>query len=309
MQKKHFLLLAFLLGLAGCRMFKHEVQASNPLDASHMPVPALVELLSKTGIKHDGTLADIVTQTQKQQPDGWIRPAGSERFNMVDMYVERKDELRPLFQRVGLLDEVKPKQKSYDYGIVHGATILGMRVRLAYLIKLWQEGVRFGKLIFLVGQRDLDPTAEPVASFDDRMQTVLPLRPDWKIDTSCFPVVESDAAKMLYDQALMPDELRALPMEIVDAPKTRNADGVLVRPTTRGTVETWLLSSPKPGSCLAVTNQPFVGYQDATVRGMLPVGFTLETVGGAINAAYESVAMWFDSLARWLYAEQKLKLA
>jgi len=305
--KKYIILAALLTSLTACNLFKNPVQQSIFFNDQGQPQELLCELLAKTGIVHNSTQQDIIAQTQKPQPEGWLRNPGSERFNMVDYYASRKEELRPLCVTLGLVSDVLPKKKYYDYVLMHGANMLTMRARIAFLVRIWQDGVRFKKLVFLTGQRDLDPVIEAPALFTDRQQTVLPIRADWQIDSCLLPTTETAGIKVLYEQADVPVELRSVPVTIVDAPKTLNNDGQWVRPNTKGTVDTWLLSNPTPGVCLAISNQPFVGYQDATARALLPASFTLETVGVAAPAASESVSIWLDSLARWLYSDARSK--
>jgi hypothetical protein len=109
--------------------------------------------------------------------------------------------------------------------------------------------------------------------------------------------------QIIYDHMLMPEEMRKVLMVLVNTQKQEAPDGTLRRPDTKSTIDTWLLEHSQPGSSLAVSNQPFNGYQDLVVRALLPAGFSLETVGFAVPENYESVAMCLDSLARWLYSE------
>lgn len=294
-------ILFLLLVLTGCSLYKSEITASPYLFTKQgYPQPALSQLLQKCNIQHDNSLASIVEQTQKQ----WLRPTGVERFNMSDAYADRKQELKPLFKDLGLVDDKIPTKKHYRYCLVHGASLLNIRARIACVVKLWLNGIRFDQLVFLTGARDLDPIKEDIKTLTDRTQTLLPIRVDWQLDEKNLPKTETDMVKLVYEQAILPAELRKVPMVIIDAPKQVAQDGSLRRPNTENTIKTWLDKTPDPGLCLAISNQPYVGYQDSVTRTILPAEFELETVGLSMPESQESVALWLDSLARWLYQEQ-----
>lgn len=79
---------------------------------------------------------------------------------------------------------------------------------------------------------------------------------------------------------------------------------MLVRPTTGDTVDSWLQSNLISGSCLVISNNPYVGYQDSVVRTLLPNDFKIETVGNKCSLSVV-IAVYLDNLVRWLYQEQK----
>ena len=267
------------------------------LTADQKPISVLSELLSLCSIKHDNSLDSIVQETQK----AWLRPAGIERFQMADVYADRKAEFMPLFQKLALIDEIKPTKKQYCYCLVHGASMHAARVRIAYVIKLWNDGVRFDQLVFLTGQRTLDSEKESVKELLDRTQKVLPVRIDWK-QPEAMPETESTMMRMLYDQAQMPQALRMVPFNVIDIPYQETAIGQKRRPNTQDTVRGWVKTNPFPGACLAISNQPFIACQDTIMRADLPKTNTLETVGASIALEDQvSVSMTLDALARWLY--------
>ena len=255
--------------------FSHYILTKN-----NQPAPALQALLTQEKIEHANTLESVVQATQKS----WFRPAGVERFQMVDTYADRKNDFLPYLRTLGMIDEVKPKLKRYTYGMVHGATLPRVRMRFAYLIKLWKEGVRFDQLVFLTGERYLDHDLEHEALV-------------------CGCTTETDMMRMIYEQTDMPQELRVLPFLLISAPQQLTEKGTMRRPNTQDTVKEWLKTNPLPGSCLAVSNQPYVAYQDTVMRTDLPEMFILETVGVAVDTREVSVRDCLDSLARWLYQE------
>lgn len=272
------------------RLFTHDGTLSQPLS----------ELLKLDGIEHDGTLETIVKETQKK----WLRPAGLERFQVSDVRADKSEIFMPLLAKIGLVDEVYPSQTSYDYCLILGATVSTVRIRIAYAVKLWNEGIRFKNLVFLSGARTLDPVLEKASVLCDTQQKVLPIRSDWKWNEQQTPVTETDMMKLVYDQAELPDSFRTIPLTVVDAPQQMGVNGVMRRPNTGDTIVAWLANNPTPGTCLVMSTQPFVGYQDTVVRTELPSTFLVETVGRGDDEDSGSVLVYLDSLARWLYQEQ-----
>ena len=207
----------------------------------------------------------------------------------------------PLLTDICLINAIYPEQENYDYCIVLGATAPTMRARFAYAIELWQQGVSFKELIFLVGQRMLDPQIET----NDLLyptNTILPIKQTWKKPNN-QPKTETDAARILCEQtALPPKFIDAVKISFVDTQGKTNSQGAYLRPTTGDTVHAWLAQNPKAGSILAISNQPFVSYQNAVLKTLLPKTFTLETVGCSVCNDIK-ISVIFDTLARWLYQE------
>src|ERR1700760_5092345 len=77
--------------------------------------PALKNLLHAFSISVQ-TPAQVVKETQEK----WLRTVNKERWEAEDPYAARKQELMPLFQQLGLVDEIKPIQREYDYVLVMG---------------------------------------------------------------------------------------------------------------------------------------------------------------------------------------------
>ena len=82
-------------------------------------------------------------------------------------------------------------------------------------------------------------------------------------------------------------------------------NGILKRPTTPDTVLDWLKIKPHPGLCLAISNQPYVLYQDSVLKTVLPPSFTVETIGEKMDETSYNVSLLLDNLARFLYQEAK----
>jgi hypothetical protein len=272
------------------------------LTADGKPQPALVELLKLEGLSHDNSLDSIIAATQPV----WLRKAGCERYQVQGELADRKEFYKELFIKLGLVKSIYPMSRDYDYACIYGSVLLSVRLRIACLIDLWKQGIRFKQIVFLVGERLLYPEVESLAALCDTTQTILPIRKDWQYDQNTMQYkTEGDMQRLVYDQAEKPEGFAKIPTVFIDdAPGYQNSDGTWRRADTKSTIKQWLAKKPQPGKILAVTHQPYVCYQDAISHTYIPDTYTIETVGFAIPEEYESVAVKLDSLARWLYQER-----
>ncbi len=239
-----------------------------------LPSPALLELLEICGIEHDGSLGDVVQRTQKTWYQG-----GKERWELEKLKGLKEEEVFPLLDRLHVLETVRAPLETYDYALIHGALLSRVQKRIAFLASEWERGVRFHKIVLLTGDRPLLP------------QEIAQLK---------GPTNEAEMVRFVYEHADLPEEMRKLPVEWVSAPKLEK-NGNLVRPGTKETIFEWLKKNPSPGKCLAISNQPYVGYQDAVARAYLPKGFSLLTIGPEADKA-TTLEIHLDNLARWLHA-------
>ena len=290
---------------------------TNILNADSSPTLPLVELLSKADIVHDGTLGSIVKETQR----AWVqksRPqqttaAPKERWEIekeiVDEYEAQRAELLPLLQKLGFVDEIKPTKNAYTYGVIMGATLTDMRVRIAYAIHAWQQGIRYEKIIFLLGERPADSIEDSIELLLDKNNGILPIKNNWRAPHP-LPATEGTIAEALYAQADLPRGMDTLPVEFIRVPMIENADKTVRRPTTGDTIIKWLATNPAPGSVLAFSNQPYCAYQESVVNTFLPTTFEVETVGQADaykTNAPTNIILFLDNLGRTLYQELQRK--
>ncbi|MBS0626405.1 MAG: hypothetical protein JSS32_10175 [Verrucomicrobia bacterium] len=256
-------LLAFFLL---CRLF---LLAERPISYHETleQKPALTELFTLFGTSSDKPLVQLKEETRAL----WMQ-AGKERWEFESRYEEEKEILWPLFAKLDLFDSILASRSHYDFALVHGALLSRVEDRLNFLISEWNRGVRFNQLVFLTGQRPLQPSelAKVGAPF------------------------ETDMVRWVYERADMPVEMRALPVTFVDASGQNGR-----RPCTEDTVRTWLSMKPIPGTCLCVSNQPYTCYQDGVIKRLLPDPFTVETIGPQTGSD-PSVSILLDTLAKWL---------
>lgn len=274
---------------------------TNVLNPDGKPSELLLDLLTLTNVQHDGTLASIVQATQKE----WLRTPGKERWEIAEIFADKRNAFFDIFQKLNLVQAIQPSHRHYKYALVLGATVLRMRNRMAYLVEQWQRGVRFEKILFLAGQRVLDPVLEHSAVLLNTKKDQAFVRYDWtKDEATALPTTEAEAAKLVYDQAEIPEDLKTVPIEFITAPMVTMPDGKIRRPGTDEIIKQWLATKPEPGPCLAFSNQPFAQHQHSVLKTLIPAPFTVETVGRPADDN-TTIAVHLDNLARYLFNESK----
>lgn len=294
-------ILVFLVTIFGLVIFVHAMHKLHDnvikqeinlclVDEQGHPCITLLQLLSLTNIEHDGSLQSIVEQTQKPQAE-WMRKEGSERWDIVDQNIENKDEFFKLFDQLHLVDEISPEHDQYDYMVLMGATYFRIKTRLEHAIKLFKQGIRFDQIVMLGGARPLTESELDALKHDFNLK-----------ESDFIPETEAQVMQFMYDRTEMPEGMRKISMILIDAPMKITKTGVLARPTTGDTVNLWMELNPMPGSCLVISNQPYVGYQDSVIKTLLPKVFSVETVGQKSEDA--KIGIYLDTLARNLYQEK-----
>lgn len=260
--KKILVLLFSLIALKG--------EALTLVEADGRLTPPLVELLQLFDLPIDRT----VDETAQILRSVWIQE-GKERWQYEDRYSDKKEQALPLLSEIGCFDAVHAGQLHYDYALVTGGLASRVEKRLNFLFEEWQRGVRFEALIFLTGQRDIDPIKEPLP-----------------------PGVDSESQMMIRIYRAHPLSKAALdlPVSVIDTSKQIDT---MRRPNRADTVNAWLKTRPQPGSCLSISSQPFVGYDEAILRGLLPPEFSFEVVGEADEGRFPLV-FYLDNIAKWL---------
>ena len=259
-----FSLLSQSVGFALSPPHAFEIQQENA---------AFDQLLCFFGIPPNAEPEELVAETQRL----WYQ-SGKERWELDARYEELRPQLWPLFEKMGLFQALKPSKNHYDYALVNGALLSSVEKRVAYLSSLCEQGIRFGQIVFLAGER-------PLQAFE-------------KEQTSPLLSTEREMVEWVYRNSSLPKDL---PVQFVDAPMRQKADGTWTRPHRSDTILAWLTQNPKKGSCLAISNQPHAAYEQAAARRALPPSFQLETVGPALTGS-PSVALILETIAKQIYS-------
>jgi hypothetical protein len=236
-----------------------------------LDMKALSELASYLGISQD---ADLIAETQKQ----WLRKPNQERWEMSELSSDQRAFVLNWAKEQGFYAPCKPQDNtSYDKAFVLGATTSAMKVRLSFLADLWKEGIRFHEIIWLTSDRPLDSRVD---QYLDRCAT------------------ESQAARCLWEEAALPEEMKTLSVTFIAAPMKPEG-----RPNRADTLAAWLKSDPQPSKLLFISNQPFCGYEFSTIKKHLPDTFDFELAGPGADPARHpaAAALILDTIARELY--------
>ncbi len=223
-------------------------------------------------------ILDLFGIQAEQIQERWMQK-GKERWEFDKRYEYMHDVAWPFFEKAGLISEAAPHADRYDYALIHGALLQTVEKRIAYLADQWKKGVRFDQLVFLTGERPLLDSETAICSVE----------------------MESEMVEWAYSQSELPKEIPVIFINTAG----RKKDSVWIRPQTVNTIAAWLQTNPRPGSCLAVSNQPYVDYQHAVLQSLLPSGFAAETVGPAVQGE-PSVALILDTISKQLLYDAKV---
>lgn len=302
MKVKQLIAASVLFIFFGFVFFQHAHQATIPhlFTKDLGPHESLDALLRLFEISHDNTLESIVSGTQKN----WLRKPGKERWELTSSYsAQARSIILNECSKLGMIHEIKPQRKKYDYAIILGGTVQTMRKRFAHVLELIKQGRTFNLIVFLCGQRPLNKAIESDDTLVSYTNSTLPANMNWQ-RPAMLPQTETEMTLMIIDQTLLPNDLKEKIM-VIDTPCKTGPQGNLLRPTTGDTFASWLATLPQPGTVLVISSQPYVGYQDAVARTFLPKEFTCETIGRSDENDYSDVVL-LDTLARWLYQAKQL---
>ncbi len=261
-------------------------------DQGHLIAPAK-EFLELCDVPPELKEEEILPYLQTH----WLQPQ-KERWEMEGNLEEKREIALPILLKLGCIDNIHAEKKFYDYALVLGAVGKTMQRRLDFLYEEWQRGIRFGQIVLLTGQRDLDPEIE---TFPE----------SFKSETELFVY--------LFEQHPL---CEVAPHIVIDSPKEKLSSGTYRRPNTASTIRDFLATSPKPGDCLAISTQPFIGYQEAIIKFFLPPQFLVEAVGPGTQNVYPTadldlkdkpkvpypMAIYLDNFAKWLLYEEMKEL-
>lgn len=326
---KIFLILIPLLFLLGF-LPKESLGTQPLLQDNSAPSSALIKLFDALKVPHDGTASGLNAVAQST----FLRKKGQERWQMEELYEDKRNILSPVLKELGVLEEIDPSFDVYtcaDYIFIHGGLMERMRLRLNFLNTLWPKLSNHVKkhvrVVFLAGGRKLDREKESPKMLLDPKFSSVPFRPHWKVPKT-LPSTEAQAARLACEQVITDPDLRKK-VFFITAPTPKNQP----RANTNDTITAWVRSfknfqrnphsvsskerifwtnakNPAHAKILAISNNPYIPYQDQVFRnalvqnGFLKQGAQLETIGP--RASTETpIAVHLDNIARWLYESVK----
>ena len=81
----------------------------------------------------------------------WLQE-GKERWHYQSRYESNRELLWPLFEKIGLINEIKPSLNHYESVVVFGALLSRVRDRVEYLCS---QKITYDEIVFFTGQRPL----------------------------------------------------------------------------------------------------------------------------------------------------------
>lgn len=276
------------------------------LDEYKRPTPLFLKLCKLLDIKDDASVKEINDFMQKT----FYRESGQARENLPETsYESKKEQFFPIFKEMGLIDQILPKNKNYDYIIVHGGSIRTIRERLGFLLKILDLGITTKQIIIFSGERFLDPeneSKEIICKTEDE-NNFFKTRIGWKCPEK-LPFTEKEGTEMVIDQLISDEDLKAK-INIINTSSNISQNGKVYRSPTRTTIDEWFINyKPQKGNILAISNNPYIPYQDIVMRQILSKydwfkqGGTLETVGPhSLNTV--SLAQHLNNISEILLTE------
>lgn len=251
------------------------------IDHENNVTPPIKELLHLSELEEKQQLGEVVALTQRS----WIRSV--ERSRLVEEHENVRAHMLKQFSELGLVDEVRPSRKHYDYVILLGARYEVVRERLQFLEELMRDGLTFSKIALLGSHRPLESVREITPMLSMQIFSTLPLT---EIDMMSALVEKSPQISKITDDMII---------RIASPMKTKE-DGSVVRANTLDTVEDFSQLNVRAGTALVISSQPFVLRQDLVVRSRLTPPWNIETVGPAAPITFPT-DVYLDELARTLY--------
>lgn len=272
-----------------------EPYSSHLLKEDFSPSYELQCLLKEMGLSTNLDYNQLLNLTQAQ----WIR-VSKERWEEKDRFKDKKELILPLLKKLGCIDQVNASKKHYDYAIILGATVNGTRPKLIQLFDELSHGVKIDKIVVLTADwsHDLNRELPALLNLD---QPLLPIKKDWQPPKE-MPLTEYEITKALIDQIDLPYGLTSNDFDHITVKYLKDKDGNPRRANTKDTLIEFVKKyDVENKSCLVFSLQPYVGYQDAVVREILPKSCDIETIGRE-GPKDINVSVQLDNIARWIYA-------
>ncbi len=251
------------------------------VNSDGQPNSAILEIMKVLELPNNNTLKNIVEITQEkffQKKDNLEIP-------------HLREKIMPILDKLNMLKEITPIKRKYDNALMLGELFHVIKKRLSFLEMLWNQDIRFDRIVFLGGERPLDEKREISVMLLDNANKKL-------------PKTELEMMKMVWDEEQLLQEMKQVKTQWVNAFLKPNEKGErIIWPNTGDTIKKWLERNPSPGTCLAISNNPYIGYQNSVLKTYLPKGFEVETVGQAASLELP-LALYLGEMARWLYQEQ-----
>lgn len=262
------------------------------------PVFDLLELAERNGIACSAnTTAEELSASMQAR---WLR-AEEHQFQIPKGPPNDRELF--LLKNLGMVWAVEPPPMNYEGTLLLGASLTGMRRRLAFVLqqRATQKGLDTGTIYFLTSKRSVKNESMDALNTPDG----IPFKTGW-MPPAAIPETETDIARILWAQSDIPKGMLA---EFVDTPlQPTETAGITRNPNTTDTVSEFMTRNPIQGTWLMASSQPFIERQLLNVEETLkifPGAYTIIEMGPAA-APDLPLKTYLDEVARLLY-QQLLK--
>ena len=265
-----------------------------------------------TATSHEQFITDLVTFVSQTQEKFVVRTGRQERWDVgpLQWMSQAPEAIKANLKILGFLDAVLPQESQPDAVCVLGSTRPTMENRMAYLVKLMEEGhLRSSHLVLLAGERYVTP------GVDGTVQELGALarkcgKKKWQ------QLTETDLLKEIYQRSPLAKQPH-LQVHVIHTLQSVTPDGTALRPTTQSTTvdfSEWQKKNPAIERVVFVSSQPHVAYQEAVIRTVLRAEkspLKVEVIGQAFGAKTQGQNIGFlvGALGSYLWAVTPLLLA
>lgn len=221
----------------------------------------------------------------------WSRPKKLELWHFYSILNRpQRMALTKIIKHSDLAKEKLPTKQHYDAVVVLGAATSRAKIRIEFLIKIYNMGITWDKVYLLGSTSDLR-----TGKGTDRQVAEV-------IENNGIAPTEIEMVKYTSQEIKMPESLRAIPLQPIQAGE--RADG------SRAELEDTLAELLKVAgdiqgkSFLFIANNPFICFLDAEAKRVLEKsGVNIETVGEEMRA--EPMENVLDSVVKCLINIQR----
>ncbi|WP_375793553.1 hypothetical protein O1W69_00230 [Chlamydia sp. 12-01] len=202
-KRKRSLLVCFgmvFLLITGCCPFADKNTSCSP--KKYLPIVShLLELCDLPEVETPEELVEVtkpllLTREQRMAADFASLPIKDDHIFYNDLSLLRMTQVVPAYAA------------TYGSAVVFGGTLATIRQRLDFLIREWNRGVRFKKIIFLSGKRERYAKVENSDQFYDNRYNPFPIEESWNPSEHKLPSSEDEIARFVWTQMVVPTSWR-----------------------------------------------------------------------------------------------------
>jgi hypothetical protein len=180
---------------------------------------------------------------------------------------------------LGMVQAHMPTQKEHTYALLLGSLYEDVVERFSYLSHLYDADFQFKYLVLVGSERSL---------LDH--------------EKAQLPEGLTTEAQMLFYLCRQYPHLKNKYLMLINAPRILQADGSFARATTESTLKHFMQRAQEPGSCLIISNNPYIWRQTKVAQRTLDqTQFPTQGAGAAYKESLIDSILLMDEFARTLY--------